>query len=77
MGLVQAELERHGITTASITMLPDVTRQIRPPRALAVPFALGYPLGQPNVPELQRHVLEGLLELCTTSEVPRVASWEA
>lgn len=57
-------------------MLPDVTRRICPPRALSVPFPLGYPLGQPNVPELQRHVLEALLALCGSLDVPRIASWE-
>lgn len=57
-------------------MLPEVTRRIRPPRALAVPFPLGYPLGRPDDPELQRRVLEALLALCGTVDVPRVASWD-
>ena len=74
---MQAEIERRGIATASITLLPDVTRKVRPPRALAVPFPLGYPLGQPNVPELQRSVLLALLGLCTASDVPRIESFEA
>jgi len=65
-------MERAGIVTASITMLPDITRTIRVPRALAVPFALGYPLGEPNAPELQRRVLRALLSLCESVEVPRL-----
>ena len=34
---MQAEIERAGIATASITLLPEITRKVRPPRALAVP----------------------------------------
>jgi D-proline reductase (dithiol) PrdB len=54
---VQAEIERRGIATASVTMLPEVTGRVRPPRALAVPWPLGYPLGAPNDRDLQRKVL--------------------
>ena len=39
------------------------TEQIRPPRALAVPFELGRPLGAPNEPAFQRRVLEDCLNL--------------
>jgi D-proline reductase (dithiol) PrdB len=67
---VQAELERRGIATASITMLPDITRAVRPPRALAVPWKLGYPLGAAGDAELQTRVVRRLLALCTRTDVP-------
>ncbi len=70
VGLVQAELERRGIVTASLTMLPDITRKIRPPRVLAVPYPLGYPLGGPDDPALQRTILRVLLNLCTEAILP-------
>jgi hypothetical protein len=63
--LVAAELERRGIATVVISLLRTVAQRVRPPRALAVPFRHGYPLGSPNNPETQRSVLEralGLLE---------------
>lgn len=69
-GLVQGELERRGIVTASITMLPHITRKVGPPRALAVPFDLGYPLGQPHDAAGQRQVLRALLRLCERDDVP-------
>jgi len=56
--------------TASLTMLPDITRKIRPPRALAVAYPLGYPLSAPDDPALQRVVLRALLYLCTERTVP-------
>ena len=33
VGLVAGELERRGIATTSITMLPGITRRVRTPRA--------------------------------------------
>ncbi len=71
---MQAELERRGIVTASITMMPAITAAVRPPRALSVPYGLGYPLGRPNDPELHRDILRQLLALCARTDVPVLAS---
>jgi hypothetical protein len=76
VGLIQAEIERRGISTASITLLPEVTRAVRPPRALSVPFALGYPLGAPDDPPLQRKLLRALLALTAEDEVLVLRSLE-
>ncbi len=70
VGLAQAEIENRGIPTASITMLPDITRKIRPPRALAVPYPLGFPLGEANNPGLQTEVLLALMALLDRDDVP-------
>ena len=70
VGLAQAEIERRGIPTASITMLPDITRRIRPPRALAVPYPLGFPLGEANNPDLQTEILLALMALLGRNDVP-------
>ena len=76
VGLVQAEIERGGIATASITLLPEITRKIRPPRALAVPYGLGFPLGEANAPELQRAILMALLGIVRREDVPYVGEIE-
>jgi len=60
---VAAELERQGISTVVIQLLRLATEKVRPPRALAVPFRLGYPLDSPNNPAKQRAVLEAALAL--------------
>ena len=70
VGLVGAALERRGIVTAGITMLPEITRRVRPPRALAVPFPLGFPLGAPDDPPRQLAILRALLELLPRTDVP-------
>lgn len=76
VGLIQAEAERRGIVTASITMLPEITRKVGPPRALEVPYALGYPLGSPGDRELQTSILRSLLALCLRTDVPVLASFK-
>jgi D-proline reductase (dithiol) PrdB len=76
VGLIQAEIERQGIPTASITLLPEVTRAVRPPRALSVAFPLGYPLGAPDDPALQRKVLQALLALTREDDVPMLRSFD-
>jgi len=70
VGLAQASIEEYGIPTASITMLRTITAKIRPPRALSVPYALGFPLGEANNPELQIEVLRQLLALLERNDVP-------
>jgi len=70
VGLAQATIEERGIPTASITMLAKITEKIRPPRALAVPYPLGFPLGEANNPELQTEVLQQLLALLERDDVP-------
>jgi hypothetical protein len=70
VGLAQAEIEGRGIPTASITMLAKITEKIRPPRALSVPYPLGFPLGEANNPELQTEVLRQLLALLERDDVP-------
>ena len=70
VGLAQATIERRGIPTASITMLAGITQKVRPPRALAVPYPLGFPLGEANNPELQTEVLRQVLALLERNDVP-------
>ncbi len=60
------------LLTASISLLPEITRKVRPPRALEVPYSLGFPLGRPNDPPLQRRILRALLRLTSRGDVPLV-----
>jgi D-proline reductase (dithiol) PrdB len=63
VGLVQSVIEKAGIPTVSITLLPEVTRRVRPPRALAVDRPLGYPLGEPGNAVLQKDIIKAALRL--------------
>ena len=63
VGLVQSVIEKAGIPTVSITLLPEVTRRVRPPRALAVDRPLGFPLGEPGNAMLQKEIIKAALQL--------------
>jgi len=63
VSLVAAEIERLGIPTVVLQLLREVAVKVRPPRALFVPFAHGYPLDVPGSPERQQAVLEAALRL--------------
>ncbi|MCB1054208.1 MAG: hypothetical protein KDD11_01690 [Acidobacteria bacterium] len=70
VGLVQGKLEAAGIATTAISLLPWITRRVGPPRALVVPYPLGYPLGAPGDPPLQRSILRAALALLPRRDLP-------
>ncbi len=63
MGSLSHYIEEEGLATAGISLIREHTEQIKPPRALWVPFELGRPFGPPNDPEFQLGVLRSLLGL--------------
>ncbi|WP_428261919.1 hypothetical protein [Haliangium sp.] len=79
MGLIQAELERRGVVTASVSMLRSVTERVRPPRALVVPFPHGQPLGRAGAVATQHRVLAALLALVEHAAPPPpvIVEWRA
>ncbi len=68
---VQREIEMRGIPTVLITVSPEVSAQMRPPRALYPKgFKIGNSLGRPRMRELQRRVLRDALSLLTQDTRP-------
>ena len=70
MGGLAHYIEDEGIPTTQIALIRKHAEEIKPPRALAVPFELGRPLGAPNHPEFQRRVLKNCLELLSREDGP-------
>lgn len=70
VSLIAAEIERRGIATTCIVLLREVAEKMHPPRALAVPFPHGFPLGAPNDRELQKKVIRAALGLVGRTDVP-------
>ena len=70
VSLLAAAIEREGIATVTVSLLREVTSELRPPRALFVPFPLGYPLGAPHKAALQHQVIEQTLALLHRTDVP-------
>jgi hypothetical protein len=68
---VQREIEMRGIPTVLITVSPEVSAQMRPPRALYPKgFRVGNSLGRPGMRGLQREVLRDALRLLTEDTRP-------
>jgi hypothetical protein len=63
VGLIQSIIERSGIPAVSISVLPEITARMELPRVLVVDRPLGYPLGAPGEPEVQRDILRAALPL--------------
>ena len=60
-----------GIPTVLITVSPEVSAQMRPPRALYPKgFKVGNSLGRPGMRELQKQVLRDALGLLTDDTRP-------
>ena len=49
--------------------MQSITEQVKPPRALAVPYRFGYPLGEPNNRTLQHQIIASALELLQNNQV--------
>ena len=70
MGLIQLAIESQGITTVSVSLLREITEKVRPPRALFVPYPLGYPLGAPNDTVLQTRIMRAAFTLLANNNCP-------
>jgi hypothetical protein len=59
------------MSTVLITVSPEASRQMRPPRALYPKgFKIGNALGRPSMPELHKRVLRDALMLLKESPRP-------
>lgn len=63
VGLVAGVLEGAGIATVCVALVRGVAERVRPPRALAVPFPFGAPLGRAHDAAGQRAVVARALAL--------------
>jgi hypothetical protein len=63
VGLIAAALEERGIRTVCLSTFEPIMDQVRPPRWLALPYPLGFPLGPPHRPELQARILREAFRL--------------
>jgi len=71
IAVVQREIEMKGIPTVLITVSPEVSAQMRPPRALYPKgFKIGNSVGRPGVRDLQKNVLRDALNLLTKDTRP-------
>ena len=62
--------EQGGISTILVTMMPNWAEQYGVPRAVAVEFPFGHPLGLPGGVELQKTVISDALRLLEDATEP-------
>lgn len=72
VGLIQRAVEAIDISTVSITLDESITKRVKPPRALSVPYRFGYPLGEPNNPELQHVIIAEAFALLVDEGTPPI-----
>lgn len=75
VGLLSGAIERENITTVGISLLREITSVIHPPRALFVPFPMGYALGAPHDAALQHQVIRAAFDLLPRTDVPVLESF--
>jgi hypothetical protein len=63
-------VEKAGIPTVVVTMMPDVASKYSIPRIVGVPFPFGHPFGAPNDIETQRKVCTAALDLLSIQARP-------
>jgi D-proline reductase (dithiol) PrdB len=70
VGLIQRAVETRGISTIGITLQREVTRRVKPPRALHLRYPFGHPLGEPFAIAQQRAILLDALAGLATIRAP-------
>ena len=77
VGLIASVIEKSGTPTVCLSLLREVAEKVRPPRALFVPFPIGYPLGAPDQPALQHSIIRAALDLLdATAPLPLLHSYQ-
>jgi hypothetical protein len=70
VGLAQREVERAGITTIALSIIPDLTRAVNVPRLAGIEHPFGQTMGKPGDKDTQRAVLLAALEAAAEMKIP-------
>ena len=70
MGLIQRAVESVGIPTIGITLQKEVTRKVKPPRAVYLRYPFGHPMGEAFAVRQQRAILLAALGALETLTEP-------
>ncbi len=62
MGLLQRVFDEAGLSTISLTLVKEITEQVRPSRALFVEHPFGFTFGSIGESSLQRRILADCLQ---------------
>jgi D-proline reductase (dithiol) PrdB len=71
-GLIQREIEAAGIPTTAVSVCPDISEQLRVPRAVGLRFPLGNPFGAALDNATQSRILRDCLALLESATLPGI-----
>jgi hypothetical protein len=57
VGLIQRVIEAAGLATIGVSLQKEVTRRVKPPRALYLRYPFGHPMGEAFAVSQQRTIL--------------------
>ena len=63
VGLIQKACEEAGIICSVISIIDEITEQLKIPRYYSVPYSMGYPLGNSDDFKNQKTICKKTLEL--------------
>jgi hypothetical protein len=70
VGLVQRVFEASGMSTVTLSPIPELTRAVGVPRLAGIGYPLGRPFGRPHDADGQRAVLRAMVELIAGASGP-------
>ncbi len=70
MGLVAREIEAGGISTLTLSMTPEFTREVGIPRVAAIEYPYGRPVGEAGDADGQREVVRSALSAMAVMDMP-------
>ena len=70
MPVLARTIEEAGISTVTVTMMPDLAAKFRLSRVVGVEFPFGHAFGMPNDTQMQRAVCEAALRLLDEAQGP-------
>ena len=70
MGLVQRKIEAAGITTITLSNIPDLTAAVSAPRVAAIEYPFGHTVGRPGDAAGQMAVLRATLQSASEIDTP-------
>lgn len=70
MGLLQRVFDQAGLSTISLTLVKEITQQVKPSRALFVEHPFGFTFGNLGERDLQRRILLDCFQAAVHVTIP-------
>ena len=72
VGLLQREIESHGISTVGISLAREISEKVKPPRTYFLKYPYGHALGEPFNKKQQAVIFKDCLNLMESAQEPGI-----